>query len=388
MAPKRKSTKNSTVVTVLDAITTSEALPSDLRSVLGVVLPGVLNTNKADRHPFEAEVVEQAGEALSVVQKAYEAAHIQALEKQKTIVSPDERTKREAAEKDAQDKLKQAEGQVAACDTSKKDADKIVADAESVVKASQKDESASEKQLQKTTKIKSGLDSALADAFVPLKEGSAFPTKSKKDSAVQLLLSLANEHQVGFTLYQAFALACKTEATSRSEFETTTLDMVKQKFDAALTDVSKQVEEETAVVEQKKAATTAAKEKLLAAQTMQKEASEKLAASRDALKEAKQNVSQAVSFRQNVWEEMKIACDAQDALAKQIKKFKEVVLPAFEELKEKAPVVEEPPAEEPAPQEPPAEEPPEKKQRTAEADTAPVEEPVAAADPYGASEQP
>jgi len=54
---------------------------------------------------------------------------------------------------------------------------------------------------------------------------------------------------------------------------------------------------------------------------------------------------------------MKAACDSQDELAKSLKHFKEVILPAFEEAKEKVA---------PPPEVEPVEEPAEKKQRTEE----------------------
>jgi len=226
----------------------------------------------------------------------------------------------------------------------------------------QKEEKAAEKVAQKTAQKKSTLEEALTIVFASLTTGG---TKSEKDAAVRQVSALCKEYGVGGTLLQAFQLACKREASSRSEFEATTLTTVKEKLDEALKAVSKQLEEESAVVEQKKAESAAATEKLAAAETAQTTAIATLSAARESLKEAKKAYAQAVAHRQSIWEEMKAACEAQDELAKSVRDFEEVILLAFEEAKEKvAPPVEVEPVEEP----------PEKKQRTEEeAQVAPTE---------------
>jgi hypothetical protein len=360
MAPKRKA-KNTAVNTVVGAITECETLSADVRSLLGTILPAILNTNKIDRHPFEAEVVGQAAEVLSDVGKSMEAAHGEALAKQTAIISPAERTAREAKEKEAAEKQQLAQSHVDACDAAKKEADKSVHDAEHSVKASQKEETAAEKLVAKTAQKKSTLEGATTNGFAALTTGAPKP---EKDAAVKQITKLAKENGLDNTLLQAFGLACQTDYSSRSEFEVTSLSAVKTKLDEALAGVSKQLADEEAIVEQKKAGTAAAREKLGAAEAAQKAGVETLAAAKESLKEAKKNYSQAIANREGVWEEMKTACDAQDELLLAVKNFKEVILPAFEEVKEKVA-----PVEEPA-------EPPEKKLKTAEegtAEPAPVE---------------
>jgi hypothetical protein len=360
MAPKRK---NAAVVAVVGAITESEALPADLRSLLGTTLPAILETNKADRHAFQAEVVTQSQEALSIVGKSMETAHGEALAKQEAIIAPAERTKRDEAVKEAEAKQKEAQGVVEASDAAKKEADKSVSDAETAVKAAQKDESAAAKAVAKVTTKKATYEEAITNEFATL---TLSAKKSEKDAAVKSITALAKESGVGGTLMQAFGLACKTEPEKRSEFEATALASVKEKLGEALAGVSKQLEEDTAASEQKKADTAAAKEKLTAAEAAQKDAVEKLSAAKEALKEAKKSLSAAFASRHCIWDEMKSVCDAQDEAAKAVANFKEVLMPAFEAAKEKvAPVVEEEPAEEP----------PEKKQKT---DEEAATEPVAA----------
>mmetsp|Transcript_102631 Transcript_102631/g.162040 ORF Transcript_102631/g.162040 Transcript_102631/m.162040 type:complete len:372 (-) Transcript_102631:161-1276(-) len=361
MAPKRKSMKNSSVAAVVNTLTATEALPADLRSLLKSTLPLVLDTNKADRHAFEAEIVDKAGESLSIAQKACEAEHKAALAKQTEVVSPAERTKRDAAKKDAEAKMNAAHDTVSACDNAKKTADSAVEDAESGLKSAQKDEKDAGKVKAKTLSTKDSLTAAINVHFAALMEGT-FAKPALKKAAVAAVVKMGKDHAgVGNTLSQAFALACNTDAAARSQFETTTFTTVKTKLDAALETISKQLVDETAVEEQKMAATAAAKETLDKAKETLSDAETKLAAAKEAQKEAKKAFSQAVAFRHKVWADMRSACDAQDELAEALKQFKEVIFPAFEELKEKTP-----PPPPPAEPEEPAEEPPEKRQRTEE----------------------
>jgi hypothetical protein len=353
MAPKRKSSK---VTTVVGALTGSGALPEDLKALLGKVLPLVLDTNKADRHEFETEIVEKAAESLSIVQKALIAEHEAAFAKQNEVVSPAERAKRDGAKTDAGAKQQEAADLVEACSTTKKAADKSVEDAEGAVKAALKAEKDAEKISSKTEKVKLSLTTAVNTDFVALVEGT-FAKPAAKKAAVSSVVKLGKEHGVGNTLGEAFVLACGS--AERSPFEATTFDTVKGKLAAALETVSKQLEDETAVVESKKAETAAAKETLAKAEEAQKDAEEKLAAAKEALWETKKSLHQAIAFRKKVWTDMKSACEAQDSLKSSLRHFQEVILPTYEELKEKAPP--------PVVEEPPAEEPPEKKQRTEEA---------------------
>jgi hypothetical protein len=238
----------------------------------------------------------------------------------------------------------------------KSEADKGVSAAESAVKATQKEESAAAKAVEKVTAKKAKYEEVVNNEFATL---MLTAKKSEKDAAVKAITSLAKESGIGSTLMQAFGLACKTEPEKRSEFEATALAKVKEELAAALAGVAKELEEATATSEQKKADTVAAREKLSAAkEATQKEAVDALAAAKEALKEAKKSMAAADASRQNIWEEMKAICDAQDEAAKAVTNFKEVLMPAFEAAKEKVappPVVEEP-----------VEEPPEKKQKTDE----------------------
>lgn len=359
MAPKRKSAKNSSVSAVVNTLKATEALPADLKSLLGSTLPVVLGTYKADRHAFETEIVDKAAESLTIAQKACEADHATALSKQNEVVSKAERTKRDAAKKEAEATQKAAQDTVAACDGVKKEKAKAVDDAETALKAAQKAEKDAEKVASKTDSTKTSLNTVSTTHFAALIEGT-FTKPAEKKKAIQSVVKLGKEHGVGNTLSQAFAMACGTATASRSAFESTTFETVKGKLDAAFQVVSKQLEDDLAALEAKKAETAAAKAALSSAQEALTAAEAELATAKEALKEAKKGFTQAVAFRHKVWTDMKSACDAQDALADALKEFKEVIWPAFEELKEKTPPP--PPVEEAE-----VEEPPEKKQRTEEA---------------------
>jgi hypothetical protein len=361
MAPKRKSVaKNSSVSAVVNTLKATEALPADLKSLLGSTLPVVLGACKADRHAFESEIVDKAAESLTIAQKSCEAEHAAAVSTQNEVVSKGERTKRDAATKEAEAKQKGAQETVAACEGVRKERAKAVDEAESAVKAAQKAEKDADKVEKKSESTKTNLHAVSTIHFAALIEGT-FTKAAEKKKAIQSVVKLGKEHGVGNTLSQAFAMACNTATANRSAFESTTFETVKGKLDAAFQAVSKQHEDDVATVEAKKAVSAAAKATLSQAQEALTDAETQLATAKEALKEAKKGFTQAVAFRHKVWSDMKSACDAQDALADALKEFKEVIWPAFEELKEKTP----PPP--PPVEEAEAEEPPEKKQRTEEA---------------------
>jgi len=100
--PKKSRTPN-LVPVVVDVLTNAEALPKDLRTVFEVALPHVLGANKADRHAYEMEMVEQAEKSLTEVQASLESSHGEALTKQNEVIAPEEHARRTSAKQAAEE---------------------------------------------------------------------------------------------------------------------------------------------------------------------------------------------------------------------------------------------------------------------------------------------
>jgi hypothetical protein len=140
MKAMKRSRVNEDVPTVVNALVHSEALPQNLRNLLKTTLPIVLDANKADRHGFESEVVEQAQQGLTAVQKALEAALQEATGKQNEVISPAERTKRGKGVEDAKAHLEAMKAKGEQDKATKKASEKAVEDAGEALKAARKEE--------------------------------------------------------------------------------------------------------------------------------------------------------------------------------------------------------------------------------------------------------
>jgi len=340
----------------MTALAGAECLSADMRALYKSVLPIVLTANKVDRHAYEVEVVQAAEKSLTAAEKALGQAHTAAMAEQKKIIGPGERTSREAAKKKADENAAAMKGKLEAATAAKKVAEKAVSDAEGAAKAAQKEASAAESVQQKTNGKKESLANVLANELTMLRGGTSASSGGKK--AVQTLQKLAKELcGSGSTLLQAFPLACKKEASARSEFEATTFITLQTQIDTAIANLTKQLEGEAAITQQKQAAAAAAAAALEKAKAAAEAAGEEEAAAKSASKEASKAASKAAAHCVSIWDDMKDACQAQDGLAGDVKNFKDVVWPAFEQLKNKEPEpepVEPEPVEEAAPAAEPA----------------------------------
>lgn len=365
---KRSRTDNR-IPTVVEAIADSDSLPADLRAILKVTLPIALNNNKADRHGYESEVVDQAQQALVAVEAALAQQHAAALAKQNEMIAPAETERRSAAKDAAAAHLEAVKTKLEANKASKKAGEKGVQEAKkagdngvqeagNAVKAAQAEAKTADKELQRLVDKKSALADALATEFVLLKEGASAGPVAKK--AVQKVLALVKGF-VSNTMMQTFPLVCKKPTGSRSEFEASVFNSLqglmereiatrteavgqfeptKVAKDAALSDA--QMAKDAAIAEGKRI--------LEAAEATLKAADEELNATQTSHKDAAKELGKADASLRAIWGDMQEVCDAQDDLANTLKDFKENIWASFNALKEKEPepepVVEEAPADE------------------------------------------
>jgi len=331
------------VPAVVDALTDSEAVPADLRTLLEVALPTVLNANKADRHAYESEVVEQAEKALASVQAALEEKHADALKAQNEVIDPAEHRKRVAAKAEAEAGVEVARAKLEASEEMQSVARKAVHDAKSALKVAQKDAASSEKEAQAHADKKTILSDLLANEFEQLQEGTSNTPEGKH--AVKMLEKCGKECSLDATLLKTFPLTCKKEPSTRSEFELLMFTSLKAAITKQIEDHSVKMNALEPSKAEKLAAVANAKINLEKEEAASTAASGEISTTQGAHRDAEKQVRKAEDHFYQIWRDMKEACDAQDDLAKETKSFTENVLTAFQQLKEKEPEPE--PVEEP-----------------------------------------
>jgi len=332
-ATKRSRTDNK-IPTVVEAFAHSDAVPAGLRALLKISLPVAFNTDKADRHAYEAEVVDQAQQVLAVVEAALKQEHSGAVAKQSQVIAPEEIARRSATKGAAEAHLEAEKVTLEGRKAAKKAAEQGVHEAEHGVKAAQADAKVADKALQRSVDRKATLSDALSTEFVLLKDGSSAAAAGKK--ALQKVLGLAKAF-VSTTMSQTFPLACKKPATSRTEFEASVFNSMQGLFEREIAKVAAEVGELEPPKAAADSALSEAKGTLERAEATLKSRCEDLDATHTSQKEAVKDLAKADAARRAIWKDMQQACDAQDDVAGALKNFTENIWVAFNALKEKEP---------------------------------------------------
>lgn len=341
----KRSRQNALEKTILGALADAEAVPANLRTLLKEALPVVLKANKVDRHAFEAEVVVQAQEALAAVQVALEQEQAAALAKQNAVIGNAEHASRAGAKTTAEAHLEAVKGQQAGHKATVKAAELTVQETDATWKAAQKEEKAAEKELQKYTDKKANLSDALANEFVLLSQNTSASAAGKM--ALKKLLAVGKEFALGSTLLATLPISCQKAPAGRSEFEKGVFSSVQALIEGQIQLHSQWVGEAEAVKAAKAAATASAREAFDHAKEALAAAEKVVEDTQVLIKEASKEVSKADHSLRHIWVDMEQACNAQDEITGDVKNFKENVMGAFNELKEKEPEPE--PVEEPEP---------------------------------------
>lgn len=349
-SPKRAAKKSKItklIPTVVDALADAEALPADLRSLLKGALPFVLSADKAERDPYEVEIVDQAQKSLAAVLSELEVKHREATTVQDGMISASEHAGRVAKKKDAEAALEAAKAKLETCKEAKSSAQKAMHDAQQAHKTAKKEAEAADKEVQSYADKKAALSNFLATEFALLRDGSSAGAAGKK--AVQKTLQIGKEFSLDATLLQTFPMTCKKPSAERTEFEALMFTSLQSAIDKSIDALTAKIVEVEPVKAQKEAAVASAKEASDQAEAALTKAAEELQAAQEASKESSAEVKKAEKHLYEIWNDMKKACDAQDSLAGEIQNFKGNILTAFEQLKEKEPEAE-PVVEEAAPE--------------------------------------
>jgi len=360
--PAKKVKQADHVGLVVEAITASEALDAGCRSLLAVVLPLALETPKADRHPYEVEVVTSAESCLSTIEGDLQTRLKAALEKQNIMISPAEMQKRQAVKTDAEAKVKEAKTSCEGKASIKQQCAATVHDAQSAVKVAEKEAAKAETELRGIGGKKKVLDDAALADMQSLRDGGSGAAAGS--AALKSLTTLGKNYKFDSTLLQSFPLACKKNPADRTDFDNTmfsafqsALNDQRDKLSKTIVELEEDQTQKVVVVEGVKKTLAEAEEKLSAAGEEAKNA-------QVAVKGAQAAEKEAIASLSAIWPEMKQACDAADQLAKDITAFKEVVLGNFGICKEK--VAEPTEEEEPEAEEEQVEEQPEATEKATE----------------------
>jgi len=338
--PPKKPRKVDPVPLVVNALEQSDVLPADLRTVFTAALPIILNANKADRHAYENEVVAQAEEALAAVQADLEQKHAVALQNQNVLIAPAEHAKRSSDKEAAETACKAISEKLEANKETQFGARRAVHDAQSALKAAQKDAAASEKEMQALADKKTNLSELLEKEFKLVQETTTATPEGKE--AVKKLSKVGKEFKFDETLLQTLPLTCKKELANRTEFEVIMFATLKTNIDRQIDGFTQKLAEMEPSKAEKLTAVASAQNVVEKAEAALAAASEVLSASAAGTKEATKEVAKANDHFYKIWGDMKEVCDLQDGLAREVKNFKESVITAFQQLKEREPEPEEP----------------------------------------------
>jgi len=341
----KRSRGNEDVSTVVNTLVHSDALPDNLRHLLQATLPIVLDANKADRHGFEAEVVDQAQQGLTAVQAAMEQAHKAAVATQNEVISPAERANRVKAVSDSQAHLEAMKSKGENDKAARKAADQALEEAEDALKAAQKEEKSAEKEFHRYVDKKAHVSNVLANEFVMLRDGTSGGAGGRK--AVNNLVAVGKEYGLDSTLLQTLPITCKKPAGNYTEFETMMFANLQGLMERVISDLTQKIAEAEPVKASKSAAVVAATETLANSKAALTAASVAWDNQQKATSAASKAVHQADAHRRKLWEDMRHVCDTADGAAKELATLKEDIWAAFQKLKEKEPEPE--PVEEPEP---------------------------------------
>jgi hypothetical protein len=231
--------------------------------------------------------------------------------------------------------MEAAKAKLEASKVAKKAAEKGVGDAEAVVKNAQKEEKAVDKELQRFADKKDHLSTALTHEFVVLKDGTGVAALAKK--SLQKLVAIGKEFGLDNTLLNVLPIAYKKQVDTRTEFESKVFTSLQALLEREIGTFSQKIVEAEQDKVAKAAAVAGASDTLESAKATLTSASEDLVAAQAADKDAAKATAVAETNVRNIYKDMKAACDEQDRLANDLKKLKEEVWAAFNQLKDKEP---------------------------------------------------
>jgi len=334
----KKSKGNDAVASVVDVIKSTDVLPAAHNAFFVSMLPHALSTYKAERPPFETELVTKAEKVLTEVKAGIEESLKKALKTQEQLTSDKERQTREATKAKANKDLTEANQALEAAKEAKASAQKALADAKVNQKSTAKTFASLKGEVASLTHKMDALDKAAKEDFVLLKEEGCQTPLGKK--ALKRVLMLGIEHGFDQSLFGSFPVACQKGPDARTEFEAVVFTDVKAIIDKALEGFAQkigavQVAEAEQQATQAEAAVSAAKAAL-------EKAEDHFEKSNGAIASLQKGVRATSAFVRGIWYDMQAACEYADGLSDELDAVNKVIAD-FQKLKEKVPEPDPPP---------------------------------------------
>mmetsp|Transcript_23444 Transcript_23444/g.63764 ORF Transcript_23444/g.63764 Transcript_23444/m.63764 type:complete len:349 (-) Transcript_23444:74-1120(-) len=236
---------------VLSALAGAEGFPESVRKMLQGMASSALSTPSAERHSFQASIIDMVGEVMSSVETQAEATM---KELQGRVGSVDaDRSGRQDALTAAQQNLaafkETAVKQAAALQSARE----AVAAAKKVLAAAEKAEKSGGGPLEEAAERKSRLEGAKTSLLEPIKGRAA-------DAAeVEALVSLGTDYGFDPTMLQTLPSVLQKDPSARAGFDIFTLEQLDQELSKALAEESAVVEEGELAKRQRSEAAQAAK---------------------------------------------------------------------------------------------------------------------------------
>jgi len=341
-AKKRPAKNTAKVMEVAAALSKAEALPESCRTMLATMIKESLTVYAAERHAFQAQIVDMAANTLSGIKKKLEQDITGA---QATVDSADaEKASRTAANEAAKAKLAAlTEAASQAKDTMRTDADAEKAATKGVIAAEERIK-AKEEELATVGDKKAKLETTIKDVYEPAKTTKAAGAEGR--SALATLGKVFGEFGLEASLLDSLADCLKKGEAERQTFDGIVLSEV-EKFMAQRVAAMEETIKDGDNAKAANAANKTTAEANLAAATGKAAASKEANAAAQAAKaEGAAELAAATASLESYAGDMQVAndslADAKDTLAA----FLEGPFNSFAELKDLAPP---PPPPEPEP---------------------------------------
>lgn len=266
---------------VANAILLAE-LPDSVTNMLTAIARQSLGVAKEDRHPYQEEVIVMMGATLNSVEAAM-SARIATKEGQVAEAGKEMASRVEAAEA----AMAMAKAKAEATEVAKTEVTKSAAthkEAKGALAAAEAEQLAGNASLESALSMKTKLESALANTFMPIKIGTADPGQIKE--GVAALLKLGKEAHFDESMLSSLPAAVSQAPDARGSFDTMVIAKIEEEINKRIAELNDELSKAEPTKAEFLAKVSAAQQQLESAARAETEAKTALMESQAAQKEA------------------------------------------------------------------------------------------------------
>mmetsp|Transcript_9816 Transcript_9816/g.31192 ORF Transcript_9816/g.31192 Transcript_9816/m.31192 type:complete len:391 (-) Transcript_9816:251-1423(-) len=316
---------------VAGALLASPDFPAEVLEMLGTTLKASIGVPREARHPFQDEFARMIGDVLAKREEGLQSDATAAEGKFEEVNV--QKAEREGAQEAAVQELSAKEEATMAAQAAAGDAFSGLAAAKEALTAAEAAVAAGQEALTSAERKKAQLGAMLSDVYLPIKEGTAEP--SKVQQGIIAIMRIGKNFSLDRTLLESAPLAAAKAPGDRGAFDGLVLQQLEAEFQkcaAALEDAIVTAEPTKKELEAKVAEASAEVERAKAAEQESKAVAE---AARAAQKEALAARREAAKALQQWAPELKQAATAREAAKAGLAKFREGPLAAYKALLER-----------------------------------------------------